>query len=228
LRIITASIVNCGPILNIDMTDENTNIREAVTPVKDIAGVILAGGKSRRFGSNKAFADINGQPLIERVISTLTPIFDELIIITNNPDEYAFLGLPMHEDLIKGLGPIGGIYTGLEKIKNSRGFFVACDMPFLNEKLIQYMAGLSREFEAVVPKIDWKMEPLHAVYSKGCIPTIKELIDAGECMINRFFQRTQVRFLSEDEIKIYDPLLRSFYNINKPDELNALLNGEGL
>jgi len=210
------------------MAEEHKNFREVKAPIKDVAGVILAGGKSRRFGSNKAFADIDGRPLIDRVISVLRPIFDELLIITNTPDEYAFLELPMHEDLIKGLGPIGGIYTGLEKIRNPRGFFVACDMPFLNEKLIQHLAGLSEGFEAVVPKIDWKMEPLHAVYSKGCIPTIKDLIDAGECMINRFFQRTQVRFLSEDEIKIYDPLLRSFYNINKPDELKALLNGEGL
>jgi molybdopterin-guanine dinucleotide biosynthesis protein A len=101
-------------------------------------------------------------------------------------------------------------------------------MPFLNEKLIRHMAGLSKEFEAVVPKIDWKMEPLHAIYSKGCIPTIKDLIEAGECMINRFFQRIRVRFLNEEELRIYDPLLRSFYNINRPDELKALLNGEGL
>jgi|WetSurMetagenome_2_1015567.scaffolds.fasta_scaffold07751_4 molybdopterin-guanine dinucleotide biosynthesis protein A len=221
-------IINCEPILCIDMAEENKIIKEIKAPIKDVSGVILAGGKSRRFGSNKAFADINGQPLISRVISVLRPIFDELIIITNNPDDYAFLGLPMYEDLIKGLGPIGGIYTGLEKIQNSRGFFAACDMPFLNEKLIQHLAGLSEGFEAVVPKIDWKMEPLHAVYSKECLPTIKELIGAGECMINRFFQRIRVRFLNEDELKLYDPLLRSFYNINKPDELYALFNGDGI
>jgi molybdenum cofactor guanylyltransferase len=210
------------------MTEEHKIIREAITPVKDTAGVILAGGKSRRFGSNKAFADMNGRPLIDRVISVLRPIFDELLIITNSPDEYAYLGLPMHEDLIKGLGPIGGIYTGLEKIQNSRGFFVACDMPFLNENLIYHLVKLSEGFEAVVPKIDWKMEPLHAVYSKECLPAIRELIGTGECMIHRYFQRIRVRFLNEDEIKLYDPMLRSFYNINKPDELHVLLDGEGL
>jgi molybdenum cofactor guanylyltransferase len=220
---ITALIVNYEPLLNTDMNDKNTIIREAETPIKDVAGVILAGGKSLRFGSNKAFADINGRPLIERVISGLKPVFDELIIITNSPEEYAFLGLPMREDLIKGLGPIGGIYTGLEEIQSSRGFFVACDMPFLNNDLIRRLVELSEGFEAVVPKIDWKMEPLHAVYSKACIPVIKELIEAGECMINRFFQRIRVRFLNEDEIKIYDPQLRSFYNINRPEELKALL-----
>jgi molybdenum cofactor guanylyltransferase len=187
--------------------------------IRDISAVILAGGKSRRFGSNKAFAELNGRPLIERVIAVLRPIFNEMTIITNNPDAYAYLGLPMHEDLIKGLGPIGGIYTGLEKIRHPGGFFVACDMPFLNKTLIRYMAGLSDGFDAVVPKIDWKMEPLHAIYSKDCLPVIKELIDSGECMINKFFQQIRVRFLNEDEIRVQDPLLRSFYNINKPDEL---------
>jgi molybdenum cofactor guanylyltransferase len=188
--------------------------------IEDISAVILAGGKSRRFGSNKAFAELDGRPLIERVIAVLGPVFNELTIITNNPDEYAYLGLPMYEDLVKGLGPIGGIYTGLEKIRHTRGFFVACDMPFLNENLIRYMASLSNGFDAVVPKVDWKMEPLHAIYSKNCLPAIIELIAAGECMINRFFQQLRVRFLDEDEIRGHDPLLRSFYNINKPDELH--------
>jgi molybdenum cofactor guanylyltransferase len=189
--------------------------------IRDISAVILAGGKSLRFGSNKAFAELNGLPLIEMVITALRPVFNELMIITNNPGEYAYLGLPMNEDLIKGLGPIGGIYTGLEKIKFPSGLFVACDMPFLSEKLIRYMAGLGDGFDAVVPKIDWKMEPLHAIYSKNCLPIIKKLIGSGECMINKFFQQIQVRFLDEKEVRGYDPLLRSFYNINKPDELQV-------
>jgi molybdenum cofactor guanylyltransferase len=201
------------------MTEGSKNAGEPKSFIKGITGVILAGGKSRRFGSNKALAEINGRPLIERVMAVVRPLFEQLIIITNNPDDYAFLGVPMVEDLVKGLGPIGGIYTGLEKIQNPKGFFVACDMPFLNETLIRYMASLNDGFEAVVPKIDWKMEPLHSIYSKNCLPTIKQLIGSGECMINKFFQKIRVRFLDEDEIKLSDPLLRSFYNINKLDEL---------
>lgn len=207
---------------------EDTNTVERKPFIKGIAGVILAGGKSRRFGSNKAFAEINGRLLIERVIAVLGSVFEELIIITNDPDEYAALGLPMHEDLIKGLGPIGGIYTGLEKLQNPKGFFVACDMPFMNEKLIRHMVDISNGFEAVVPKIDWKMEPLHAIYAKDCLPAIRELMASGECMINRFFQKIHVRFLKEEEIKIYDPFFRSFYNINKPDELIDAIEWESM
>ena len=195
--------------------------------IRGVTGVILAGGKSSRFGSNKAFADVNGRQLIERVIAIMGSVFDELIIITNDPGEYSSLGLSMHEDLIKGLGPLGGIYTGLEKMPDRFGFFVACDMPFLNEDLIRYITEMnSNEYDAVVPKIDWKMEPLHSLYSKTCLPSIKRLIESGECMINKFFQSIRTRFINEDEIKQYDPLLRSFYNINRPGELIEAVNRE--
>ena len=188
--------------------------------IKGVTGIILAGGKSSRFGSNKAFANVNGRQLIRRVVYVMGSVFEKLIIITNDPEEYSPLGLPMHEDLIKGLGPLGGIYTGLEMMPLRSGFFVACDMPFLSEGLIRYITGLNNnDFDAFVPKIDWKMEPLHALYSKSCLPAIRGLIESGECMINKFFQTIRARFINEDEIKKYDPLLRSFYNINRQEEL---------
>ena len=203
-----------------NMTKESIYTGDPIPFGKDITGVILAGGMSSRFGSNKAFAEVNGIQLIKRVIAIMGSVFEELIIITNAPGEYSFLGLPMHEDLIKGLGPLGGIYTGIEKMHNRLGFFVACDMPFLNDNLIRYMIEIDNdEFDAVVPKIDWKMEPLHALYSKNCLPAIKGLMESGECMINKFFQTIRTRFIDEEEIKKHDPLLRSFLNINRPSEL---------
>ena len=129
-----------------------------VTVYNDITGVILAGGKSSRYGTNKAFAKINGIPLIENVIRVMRSLFQDLVLITNTPDEYAYLELPMYEDLIKDLGPIGGIYTALNSITNDAGFFVACDMPSLNPGLIRYMVGIRDDFDVVVPKISWKME----------------------------------------------------------------------
>jgi len=206
------------------MSRKDQNAVTHLSFISGITGVILAGGKSLRFGKNKAFAEINGIPLIERVINILGLVFDDLIIVTNEPGEYSFLGLPMYEDLIKGLGPIGGIYTGLEKIRNNAGFFAACDMPFMNEDLIRHMAGIDNGFDAVVPKIDWKMEPLHALYSKTCLPAIKGLIESKQFMINIFFQKIHVRFLNEEEIRVHDPLLRSFFNINRQDELSDALN----
>ncbi|MBN1627246.1 MAG: molybdenum cofactor guanylyltransferase [Deltaproteobacteria bacterium] len=197
--------------------------------IRGVTGVILAGGKSSRFGTNKAFADVNGRQLIRRVIDIMGSVFEELIIITNDPGEYSSLGLPMYEDLIKGLGPLGGIYTGLEEMPERHGFFVACDMPFLNEDLIRHITEkISDDLDAVVPKIDWKMEPLHSLYSKTCLPAIKELIDSGECMINRFFQSIRAKFINEDEIRRHDPLMMSFYNINRPGELVEAVNRESI
>ncbi|MFH1350619.1 MAG: molybdenum cofactor guanylyltransferase [Pseudomonadota bacterium] len=184
-----------------------------------ITGIILAGGKSTRYGRNKAFERIDGTPIIERVVDTMGSVFQKLIIITNTPLEYAHLGVPMFEDIIKGLGPIGGIYTGLDVISNAAGFFVACDMPFLNPNLIHEMVEVLGDFDAVVPKIDWKLESLHALYSKRCLLPIKKLIDAGEYQVIKLFERVRMRYLVEDEIRAMDPHLRSFFNVNRPEEL---------
>ncbi len=209
------------------MTAENRNAGKPQPFIGGVTGVILAGGKSSRFGSNKAFADVNGRQLIQRVIGVMRAVFEELILITNDPGEYSSLGIPMHADIIKGLGPLGGIYTGIENMTGRSGFFVACDMPFLNEGLIRHIAEMNGSgYDAVIPKIGWKMEPLHALYSKTCIPAIRGLIDTGECMINKFYQAIRTRFINEDEMKQYDPLLRSFYNINRPGELIDAISRE--
>ena len=184
-----------------------------------ISGIILAGGKSSRYGRNKALIEMNGIRLIERVIGVMEPVFEHLIIITNTPQEYAYLQLPTYEDLIKGLGPLGGIFTGLEAISDEVGFFVACDMPFLNSELIRHMVETREDFDAVVPRIDWKIETLHAIYSKGCLPAIRELIDARNYQVIKFLHKVRVRYVEEEEIRAFDPELKSFFNINRPEEL---------
>jgi molybdopterin-guanine dinucleotide biosynthesis protein A len=187
--------------------------------LKGITGIILAGGKSSRYGMNKALVEINGVRLIERVISVMESIFEHLIIITNTPHDYAYLQLPMYEDLIKGLGPLGGILTGLEAISDDAGFIVACDMPFLKADLVRYMVDIRADYYAVVPKITWKIEALHALYNKRCLPAIRELIESQEYQAIKFFDRIRVRYVEEDEIRASDPHLRSFFNVNSPREL---------
>ena len=184
-----------------------------------ISGIILAGGKSTRYGRNKALVEINGIRLIERVIRVMEPLFERLIIITNTPQDYAYLKLPMVEDLIKGLGPLGGVFTGLQTMSDDAGFFVACDMPFLSGALIHHMVDVMEDFDAVVPKVDWKIEALHAIYTKHCIPAIKKLIDNKDYQVIKFFQSVRVRYLNKEEILDFDPEMKSFFNINRPEEL---------
>ncbi len=191
-------------------------------PLEDVAGVILAGGKSLRFGQNKAFVAVEGVPLIERVVNVLGSVFHRVVLVTNTPDAYRHLRLPMFEDLVKGLGPLGGIFTGLSAIDEEAGFFVACDMPFLSPALIQYMSRIRGTFHVVVPRIRGDIEPLHALYSRECLPAMRKFIHAGEYQVFRFFQEAAVRYVEENEIRSLDPDLRSFININRPQDLMTL------
>ncbi len=154
---------------------ESDQLKNIDPSLKGITGVILAGGKSTRYGTNKAFAEVQGVRLIERTIRVMGSVCPRLLLVTNTPAEYAYLQLPMVEDLIKGLGPLGGIYTGLEVIDDENGLFVACDMPFLREDLLRYMVTLRGDFDAVVPRVNWMVEPLHALYTKKCLPVPQEV-----------------------------------------------------
>ena len=200
---------------------KDSNPPKSDPPYGDLTGVILAGGKSRRYGSNKALVKIDGIALIERVLAVVQSLFQYVIIITNTPEEYAHLKLPMHEDIIKDLGPLGGIYTGLKSIQDAAGFFVACDMPFLNSRLIRHMANLGPDYDAVVPRMDWKLEALHAYYGKSCLPAIEANINSRQYQVIRFFDQVGVRYVDEEEIRAFDPDLRSFLNVNVPQELSA-------
>ncbi len=188
----------------------------------DITGIILAGGKSNRYGKNKAFELVDGIPIIERIIRVLKEVFSDIIIITNSKEEYRQFNLRLYEDIIKGLGPIGGIYTGLKNIDCRGGFFVACDMPFLNAAFIRYMISIWNDEDVVVPRFGWKIEPLHAIYSKACIPYIEELIKREIYQIRSIFNKTKVRYVQEEEITQFDPSFSFILNINRPEDLDYI------
>jgi molybdenum cofactor guanylyltransferase len=198
------------------------SFHETAMLYKDISGIILAGGRSRRYGRNKALVQLHGTPLVERVIRVLEGLFENVVLITNSPEEYAYLRLPMEQDIIKGLGPLGGIYTALQTISTKYGFFVACDMPFLNSPLISYIIDQREEYDVVAPKIDWKIEALHSLYRKTCLPEVERLIRNNEYQTIRFFDRVSVRYVEEDEVRRFDPSLRSFLNINRPEDLTRI------
>jgi molybdenum cofactor guanylyltransferase len=189
---------------------------------QDVSGVVLAGGVSSRYGENKALVAVEGIPLIERVLRTMDAIFHHVIVITNTPYVYAHLRVPMFEDVVKGLGPLGGIYTGLMAIPDSAGFFVACDMPFLNPRLIRHMVAIRDDFDVVAPRISGWIEALHGLYAKRCQRSIEQLIRSGVYQTFRFFPSVAARFVEDDEIRRFDPDMRSFLNINSPDELTRV------
>jgi len=201
------------------MADDLT--KDSLVHFKNVTGLILLGGKSSRYGSNKALVEIEGVRLVDRVVGVMKSIFHRVILVTNTPEEYAYLRLPMVEDLIKGLGPMGGIYTGLMTMSDEAGFLVACDMPFISGKLIRHMVEVRGDFDTVVPRMDWMLEPLHALYSKTCIPVIQKAIEERQYQIAKCFAGMRVRYVDEEELRLWDPDLRSFFNINKPQDLHG-------
>ncbi len=183
-----------------------------------MTGIVLSGGENRRMGTDKAFLKVAGVPLIEHVLRSMKDVFQEIIIVTNAPERYAAYGVNVVTDALAVRGPLTGIYTGLLRSSDEYNFVVACDMPFLNSRLMAYMAGLAAGHDVVVPSIGGQPEPLHAVYRRELIAVMKEEISLDRRQIRGIFCRAKVRYVTEDEIDRFDPERKSFKNLNTPEE----------
>ncbi|MFQ6111228.1 MAG: molybdenum cofactor guanylyltransferase [Nitrospinota bacterium] len=193
----------------------------------DVTGVILAGGESSRMGRNKAFLEVGGERLVDRAVSLLEGLFEELILIANDLSAYAYLGLRTLPDRFPGKKSLGGIHTALLHMKTPYCFVAACDMPFLKEGLVRYLLSLREGYEVVVPRLDWGLEPLCAVYSQACLKPIERLLNRGDLKIINFFPEVRVCEVARDDLMRFDPELDSFFNINTPEDLaraNRLLS----
>ncbi len=188
-------------------------------------GIVLAGGKSRRLGINKSLLEIGDKKLIQRVVDVLADIFSDLLLVTNTPEDYEFVGLPMVGDAIPGTGALGGIYSGLKASSSERSFFVACDMPFLNGDLIRHMIAEAGGHDVVIPRVSYGTrnsagyQPLHAIYSKGCIPHIEALLQARRLCIIDFFPHVRVKEIPQEVVQRYDPNRCLFLNVNVPSDI---------
>jgi len=184
-----------------------------------ISNVILAGGQSRRMGANKAFLEVGGRAIIERVIEKVSLVGQEIILVTDSPDEYAHLDYSVVPDVYPGKGSLGGIYSGLTAASNRYALVVACDMPFLNVQLLHYMAALAPRHDIVVPRTEQGTEPLHALYSKACLAAIEPLLQRNNLRIIALYPQVRVRYVEQEEIEALDPQFLSFFNVNSPDDL---------
>jgi len=159
----------------------------------EITGIILAGGKSRRLDyKNKALLQIGGKSIVERVIDAISGVTDKFIMITNSPDDYEHLGLPMFGDVIAGTGPLGGIYSGLARSGTHNNIIVACDMPFIQPKLFELLISHIADNDIVIPVTPDGYHPLCAVYSKNCIKPVELLIEADQLKVTNLFRYVKV------------------------------------
>jgi molybdopterin-guanine dinucleotide biosynthesis protein A len=184
-----------------------------------MVGTVLAGGKSRRFGRNKSMERFRGERLIERQVRTLRSLFPEVMIVTNTPELYLDLDATIVQDIIPGLGPLGGIYTGLLFAQGASIFVTAVDMPFLQPAVIRRMVELLPGHDVVVPRLEDYLEPLHGIYSSQCLAPIRRMLDRDELQVVRLFPSVKIAYLDEEEIRRLDPEGLSFFNINTPEDM---------
>lgn len=185
-----------------------------------VTGVIQAGGKSTRMGGEpKALVELGGKRIIERAVDVLGSVLSDLLIVTNTPELYAFLGLPMVPDVFPDHGSLGGIYSGLKAAKGDGAFTVACDMPFLKAEVVRLIVSHAGEADVVIPKVGDQYETLHALYAKACLSHMEAALQAKRFKVIGFFPQVKVLEIAESEVaRLADPHL-CFMNVNTPDEL---------
>lgn len=201
---------------------------------KDVTGIVLAGGLSRRLGRDKAVEHIDGRPLINRVLDNLSQIADELVVVVNTPRRARELPLPASVipavDIYPNAGSLGGIFTGLSASSNEWGIVVACDMPFLNLDLLACLLSFRAAHDVVVPVINHRPEPTHAVYSKVCLPAIETRLKVKDLKIAKFFDDVRTKYVSQRYVEKIDPGSLSFFNVNTEEDLAhaRMLASEGV
>lgn len=183
--------------------------------------VIQAGGQSNRMGQDKALMPFLGRSLIARQVERLSLLKAPIFVVTNRPEAYAFLGLPLVPDVLPGAGPLGGLLTALRAASSTAVAVVACDMPFVNPLLLQAQYGLllSAAADVVVPRSPRGIEPLHAVYRRAaCLGPVEAALNAGERRVIAWFGAARVQELSPEDVARHDPEFLSFMNVNNPEE----------
>jgi molybdopterin-guanine dinucleotide biosynthesis protein A len=186
--------------------------------MKDVAGFVTAGGRSSRMGKDKAWLDLAGRPMIERVIAALQPVTTSVAIVANDP-EYAKLGFPVFADSQMGIGPLEAIRTTLRNSNSPRALLVGCDLPFVSPDLFKFLLSIGGDYDAVVPmSADRKLEPLCAIYCTRALVVVDALIASGERKVSSLFDRVPTRLVRLDELQHLADSELFFENVNTPED----------
>jgi len=175
-------------------------------------------------GRDKPFLELDGRSLIAIVIERMARVCAEVLVVAGDPRPYAGLGVPVVEDRFRGVGVLGGLHAGLEAAAHELTLAVGCDMPFLNPDLLRAFAGWAKGFDVAVLRHGdgEQVEPLHGAYRRTCLPAMEAAIRAGERRVISFFPQVRVRYVTLAEVAPFDPDLRSFRNVNTPQEWEAV------
>ena len=185
--------------------------------------VIQAGGESSRMGADKGLLPFLGQPLVQRVLERLSPLASEVLVTTNHPQAYTFLGARLQTDLLPGRGALGGLYTALSCACQPYVAVVACDMPFANPALLALTQAALRQnyYDLAIPRTSGGLEPFHAVYRREtCLPRVLAALEAGKRRVDAWFSEVNMHMIPPEVWQQIDPEGLAFWNVNTPDELH--------
>lgn len=197
---------------------------------KDITAILLAGGKSSRMGTNKSFLKYKGKFIIEHIHDKLKSLFGRVIIITNSPAEYEFLGSEMHEDIFKGKGPLAGIHSGLTNSTSEKNFIISCDVPLVSSELINFIIENSGNNQITAVKADGHIQKLCGVYTKDCKQKIEDIMNddnpdyefhsKNKCIVSRLFENSDSKIINEEDVPF--SIKNQFLNLNKLEDFKKL------
>jgi molybdenum cofactor guanylyltransferase len=194
------------------------------------SALVLAGGLSRRLSQDKRRLRLwgeTGPTLLEHVVSVVTQLCRDVVVVLNDPQDWRDLPARLVTDVYPDGGALGGIYTGLLAAQHNYALALACDMPFLNLDLLRAMLARPRTYDVLVPRSlrpgttrnPLDVESLHAIYSKACLEPIRMTLERGQRQVTAFFSQVRVAYVEPDETARYDPVGRSFVNVNTPEQL---------
>ncbi len=184
-------------------------------------GVILAGGQNSRFsGTNKTMFKIGEKRILDHILEVFREIFNEIILVTNDPLQYLEWDLNIITDIFPVRSSLTGLHAGLFYTTTPYGFFAACDTPFLKKELIlSLLDNMENRTDVVIPETAKGLEPLFAIYSEKCLKIIEQQLDKKEFKIRQFIDKVRVKKIPEPELRQNDPDLKSFFNVNTPEDL---------
>ncbi len=184
--------------------------------------VILSGGLNTRMGGKiKAFLKVGDQTILHRLLASLQPHFEEILLVTRQPKLYEAVPVQVVSDIYTARSSLTGIHAGLVHCQADYAFVVPCDTPFLQTEVIRLLLSeTTRAWDVVVPHLDGHYEPLCAIYAKRCLPAIEAQLKQEDYKILNFFKNLRVKSLSMEQLKVADPRLLSFFNVNTPSALS--------
>lgn len=199
----------------------NSSNMKGIPAIYNIAGVILAGGSSKRLSGNiKAKIIIGGRTIISRIIDTMDELFGEIIIVTNTPDEFKeFSNCRIISDSILNKGPLGGIHSAMRNASFDAMFIIAGDMPLPDKDIITKQVEYfnNNNYDVVIPRIDQFTEPLHGIYKKSLLRRLEEYLESeNDYAVSAFLKKTNVNYLQYEES---EKNKRAFLNVNSPSDI---------